>query len=250
MSDFLETKSLTVSYDGKVALYNINLKLELGKFHVVMGPNGGGKTTLIKAIAGLVPYSGKITIKNMDIRKYRKLYSIGYLAQRGAQFYDFPLSAVEVVEMGRYRFKEPSKVKREKALQFLKEVKMFSHANHPIGDLSGGQQQRVLIARALASESHIILMDEPLTGMDPRSQSSFYEMIEKIKEKHGLTIIMSSHDIGFTTAYAENVFCINRKLIPHNEVVKLLNEPEVARMYGPNFRLTKHFHLPSEEDDV
>jgi len=250
VSEFLKIESLSVLYDGKPAIENVNLELELGKFHVIMGPNGGGKTTLIKAIAGLVPYQGKITVNGMEIRKYRKIHSIGYLAQRGAQFYNFPLSAVEVVEMGRYRFKESSKTKRRKALRFLKEVEMVSHANRPIGDLSGGQQQRVLIARALATESQIILMDEPLTGMDPRSQSNFYDMIERIKEKHNLTIVMSSHDIGFTTAYAQNVFCINKKLVPHNEVVKLLNEPEISKIYGPNFRLAQHFHLPAEDDDV
>ena len=250
MNNSLDIESLTVAYEGKAAIQNVNLKLELGKFHVVMGPNGGGKTTLIKAIAGLVPYSGKITINGMDMRKYRKLHSIGYLAQRGSQFCDLPLSAVEVVEMGRYRFKESSKERRRKALQFLQEVKMTPHANRPIRDLSGGQQQRVLVARALAVESHILLMDEPLTGMDPKSQSNFYEMIEKIKERHDLTIIMSSHDVGFTTAYAQNIFCINKKLVPHREVVKLLNEPEIVNMYGANFRLAKHFHLPSEEDDV
>lgn len=250
MKELLEIKNLSVTYDGKIAVKNVNLKLELGKFHVIMGPNGGGKTTLIRAIAGLIPYSGKISVNGIDMKKYRKSHSIGYLAQRGSQFYDMPLSAIEVVEMGRYRFKENSNDRRKNALKFLEEVDMVSRADYPIGDMSGGQQQRVLIARALATESKIMLMDEPLTGMDPKSQSNFYEMVERIKKKHGLTIIMSSHDIGFTTAYAENVFCINRELVPHNEVVKLLNEPEVVKMYGPNFRLTKHYHLHSEEDDV
>ncbi len=250
MSDWLEIRDLSVVYDDKVAIHDVNVKLELGKFHVIMGPNGGGKTTLIKAIAGLVPYKGTIRIAGIDMKKYTKKNSLGYLAQRGAQFLSFPMSTLEVVEMGRYRFKERALIRKKKALDFLSEVGMQAHAQRPIGALSGGQQQRVLIARALATESKLIIMDEPLTGMDPKSQSSFFEMIEKIKEKYALTIIMSSHDVGFTTAYAENVFCINGTIVPHNEVVKLLNEPEIAKLYGPNFRLTKHFHLPMEEKDV
>ncbi len=249
-NEYLEISNLTVHYEDKIAIHDVNIKLELGKFHVVMGPNGGGKTTLIKAIAGLVPYSGTIKIGETDMRKYTKRHSLGYLAQRGAQFYSFPMNALEVVEMGRYRFKERANVKRRKAFYFLKEVGMESNAQRPIGMLSGGQQQRVLIARALATESKLIIMDEPLTGMDPRSQSSFFEMVENVKEKYGLTIIMSSHDVGFTTAYAENVFCINGTIVPHSDVVRLLNEPEIAKLYGPNFRLTKHFHLPTEEKDV
>lgn len=253
MKQFLEIKSVTARYDNHIAISNISIKLELGKFHVIMGPNGGGKTTLIRAIAGLIPYSGKITIEDMDAKIYRKKNSIGYLAQRGAQFHDFPLNALEVVEMGRYRFKETSHVRKEKSLKFLEEVEMSSHVNDPIENLSGGQQQRVLIARALATESKLMLMDEPLTGMDPRTQSKFYEMLERLKKEHSLTIIMSSHDVGFTTAYAENVFCINRSLVPHNEAVKLLEEPEVVKLYGPNICLAKHYHTPSngsEEEDV
>ncbi len=249
MKQFLEIKSVTAGYDGHVAISNISIKLELGKFHVIMGPNGGGKTTLIRAIAGLISYDGKIIVENVDIKKYRKKNSIGYLAQRGAQFYDFPLSALEVVEMGRYRFKETNHAKKEKSFEFLKEVRMASHAGVPIANLSGGQQQRVLIARALATESKLMLMDEPLTGMDPRTQSEFYEMLEHLKREHSLTVIISSHDVGFTTAYAENVFCINKCLVPHSEAVKLLEEPEITKLYGPNICLTKHYHTSSEEED-
>ena len=249
MKRFLEIKSVTARYDSHIAISNISINLELGKFHVIMGPNGGGKTTLIRAIAGLIPYNGKIMIEGVDAKKYRKKNSIGYLAQRGAQFYDFPLSALEAVEMGRYRFKETNHIRKEKSLEFLEEVKMASHANIPIGNLSGGQQQRVLIARALATESKLMLMDEPLTGMDPRTQSKFYEMLERLKEEHSLTIILSSHDLGFTTAYAENVFCINRSLVPHSEAVRLLKEPEVMKLYGPNIRLAKHYHISSNESE-
>ncbi len=246
---FLFINSVTVRYDHLVAIYKVSIKLALGKFHVIMGPNGGGKTTLIKAIAGLIPYEGQIKIDGLNMKKYLKKYSIGYLAQRGAQFQSFPLTVLQVVEMGRYRFRESKAVRKEHAMQYLDEVKMSSLASHPIGDLSGGQQQRVLIARALATESKLIIMDEPLTGMDPRSQSRFYEMIEHIKEKHSLTIIMSSHDIGFTTAYAENVFCINKRLVPHDEAAKLLKEPEIKKLYGPNIHLVEHHHLSSEEEE-
>ncbi len=248
---FLTIDSVTVRYDHYVAISKISTKLALGKFHVIMGPNGGGKTTLIKAIAGLVAYEGRIEMDGLDMKKYLKKHPIGYLAQRGAQFQSFPLTVYQVVEMGRYRFKESRMVRKEHVMRYLQEVKMTSLAKRPISELSGGQQQRVLIARALATESKLMIMDEPLTGMDPRSQSKFYEMIERIKEEHSLTIIMSSHDIGFTTAYAENVFCINKRLVPHSEAAKLLKEPEIRKLYGPNIHLVEHHHLSSgEEEDV
>ncbi len=241
--------SLTVRYDHRVAISKISIKLDLGKFHVIMGPNGGGKTTLIRAIVGLVPYEGKIEIDGLNMKKYLKKHPIGYLAQRGAQFQSFPLTVLQVVEMGRYHFKESKAVRKKHARQYLNEVKMDSLANRSIGELSGGQQQRVLIARALATESKLMIMDEPLTGMDPRSQSKFYEMIERIKERYSLTIIISSHDVGFTTAYAENVFCINKHLVPHDEAAKLLNDPEIKKIYGSKIRLVEHHHLPSEEKE-
>ncbi len=247
---YLSLRSVSVKYDRKAVVSNLSIDLELGKFHVAMGPNGGGKTTVIRAVAGLVPYDGEISIDGIGHKKYLKSNSIGYLAQRGAQFYPFPITALEVVEMGRYRFKEPKSIRRKKALGFMKEVGMSEHASKPIDEMSGGQQQRVLIARALATESRLLLLDEPLTGMDPQAQSRFYDMVKNIKEHFGLTIVMSSHDTGFTTEYADNVFCINKGIVPHKSAARLLNETEISKLYGPNIKFVEHDHLPSEEDDV
>lgn len=247
----LALNSVTVRYDQKIAIFKVSLELEKGKLHVLMGPNGGGKTTLIRAAAGLIPYRGEIKIYGIDSREYLRRHAIGYLAQRGSTVYDFPMTALGIVEMGRYRFRESRESKREKAMEFLDEVDMAQYAHSPIGKLSGGQQQRVLIARALATESKLLLLDEPLTGMDPRSQSKFYDMLDSLKKKHELTILMSNHDVGFTTAYAENVMCINKELVPREQVARLFSEPEVEKLYGPNICLIEHHHLPSkEEDDV
>lgn len=246
----LALDSVSVRYDRKIVVSNVSIDLELARFHVIMGPNGGGKTTVIRAIAGLVPYEGRISIDGIEHKKYLRSNSIGYLAQRGAQFYSFPISAAEVVEMGRYRFRESKALRREKAMGFIEEVEMGEHASKPIDEMSGGQQQRILIARALATESKLLILDEPLTGMDPQSQSRFYEMIKNVKERFGLTIVMSSHDTGFTTEYADNVFCINKGLVPHKHAAKLLSEPKISKLYGPNIRFVEHDHLHSEEDDV
>ncbi len=241
--------SVSVRYGEKEAIANVSMKLEKGKLHVLMGPNGGGKTTLIRAIAGLVPFKGKIKIYGIESHEYLKRHSIGYLAQRGETVYDFPMTAIEVVEMGRYGTKESRKLRREKAMKFLEEVNMETYAHVPIGELSGGQQQRVLLARALATESKLMLLDEPLTGMDSRAQSRFYRMLNSLRARHALTILIASHDMGFTTAYAENIMCINKTMVSRECIAKLLAEPEIKELYGPNIHLVKHYHLPQEEDN-
>jgi zinc transport system ATP-binding protein len=246
----IEMDSVTVRYYDRKIVSNISVTIDDGKFHVIMGPNGGGKTTLMKALVGLLPYEGKIKIDGIDHKKYIKDHSIGYLAQRGTQFSSFPIPAIEVVEMGRYRFKDSRKMRKNKAYDFLKIIGMEKFANKRIDEMSGGQQQRILMARALATESKILVLDEPLTGMDPQAQSMFYEMIKNIKENFALTVIMSSHDVGFVSEYADNILCINGVLIPHGKAAKVLSSEDIAQLYGLNIGIVEHHHLHSDKDDV
>ncbi len=244
----IKIDSLIVRYDNFQALSIPALVIEDGKFHVIMGPNGGGKTTFIKALVGLLPYQGRIEIDGMDHKRYLKKNSIGYLAQRGSQFSQFPITVLEVVEMGRYRFKEPAHIRKEKAFEFLKIFEMEKFSSKIINELSGGQQQRVLMARSLATESKILILDEPLTGMDPKAQSLFYDMVKRVKDNFKLTVIMSSHDVGFISEYADNIICINRELIPHDKSARVLTCTEVSQLYGPKIGVVDHHHLSGKDD--
>lgn len=246
----IKINSLSVRYDEFVVISNLSIILEDAKFHAIMGPNGGGKTTFIKALVGLLPYDGEIEIDGIDHRSYLKKNSIGYLAQRGSQFAQFPITVLEVVEMGRYRFKESRNMRKSKSFEYLKIFEMDEFAGKNINELSGGQQQRVLMARALATESKIFILDEPLTGMDPKAQSLFYSMIKRIKDEFKLTIIMASHDIGFISEYADNIICINREIVLHDKSAKIISCPEMSQLYGPKIGIVEHHHLDSEKDDV
>ncbi len=243
----VKVDDLTVRYDGRIAISKISVTFDDGKFHFVMGPNGGGKTTLVRAIVGFLPYEGKIEIDGVEHSKYLKKNSIGYLAQRGFQFFSFPMTAIEVVEMGRYRFKENISERRRSAMRFLKALEMDEFWNKRIDEMSGGQQQRVLMARALATESKILVLDEPLTGIDSKAQSLFYDMIERIKEKFQLTVIMTTHDVGFVSKYADDVLYINKEIVPHDKAEKVLSDAEIELLYGPKMEIADR-HLTKNEN--
>jgi zinc transport system ATP-binding protein len=233
----VEISSLYYSIGKKEILKDINLELEEGRFLGIVGPNGGGKTTLLKLILGLLtPSKGVIKILGLSPFEAVKQGLFGYLPQSLRAELNFPARAIDVVLMGLYgkigymRF--PSKVHREKAIKALSTMAMDHSAFEAFGALSAGQQQRVLAAMALAGEPRILILDEPSTGIDVVGQEDFYHLLKGLQKRLGLTIIMVSHDIGAVTGYVDEIACLNRTLHFHGSPVGAFSEEVLSRLYG------------------
>jgi zinc transport system ATP-binding protein len=216
--DALAIRHLYAGYGHQMVLQDVNLAVKPLDFIGIVGPNGGGKTTLFKVVLGLIPAaSGQVRIMGKSIVEGRR--HIGYVPQLMAFDRDFPISVWEVVQMGRlgsrgllrpYTGKDNSIVE-----DALSKVDMLEHAEWPLGELSGGQQQRTYIARALATEPDILLLDEPLASVDPEASASIYELLHELNAE--TTILIASHDIGAISSHVHTVACLNRELFYHGE---------------------------------
>ncbi len=209
-------KDVWVNYGEFTALEGVNLSIFQHDFLGIIGPNGGGKSTLLKVLLGLVrPNSGFVSVFGKPPEQARS--QIGYVSQRYSFDRDFPVSVWDVVMMGRYgktglfrRYNRDDRVAAEKALA---RVDMLGNRGKQIGSLSGGQQQRVFVARALVAEPKLLLLDEPTASIDPTMQTEFYELLQELKKT--LTIVMVSHDIGAVSVYVDKIACLNRQLYYH-----------------------------------
>ncbi len=214
--ELVRLEDVWVHYDHVAVLEDVNLSIKQEDFLGIIGPNGGGKTTLLKVILGLVkPSSGKASILGGTPQRNRKF--IGYVAQNSLFDRDFPISVQDVVLMGRYgrvglvkRFSEDDK---RAALEALQNVEMLDYKDKQIGKLSGGEQQRVLIARALVAKPWMLLLDEPTTGVDMPMQTEFYELLARLK--HSMSIVLVSHDISAVSVYVDKIACLNHQLYYH-----------------------------------
>ena len=233
-------ENLSVNYGHTVALSDVCLDVFEGEFLGIIGPNGGGKSTLLKAILGLTPhYSGKIEIFSESGAKARE--KIGYVPQFAAIDKKFPISVLEVVmtglmKGGMHPFFAYKKSDREKAFQYLEKVGISTLANRQIAQLSGGEFQRLLIARALAVDPEILLLDEPTASVDPASRESIYELLSVLNEK--MTIILVTHDMLAISSKVEKIACLNRELVYHGEPE--LNEAVMGHLYGCPVDLIAH----------
>ena len=237
--EVIRLEDVWLYYDGMPALEGINLSLYKDDFLGIIGPNGGGKTTLLRLLLGLAkPSRGRITILGEPPNKGRK--HVGYLPQRSLFDSDFPASVLEVVLMGRLghtvMFRRYNSADREAAIEALKRVGMLEHKDQQIGKLSGGQQQRVFVARALASDPQILLLDEPMANVDTPMQAGFYELLDSLKRK--MTIVMVSHDIGVVSAYVDKIACLNRRLYYHG--TKDLTKHDLEEAYQCPVDLIAH----------
>ncbi len=230
-------KHVSFKRGSKVILDDITFCIDQGIFLGVIGPNGGGKTTLLKLILGDLPQqSGRIEIFGnslSDSRADRAL--IGYVPQRSDIDQNFPATALDVVLMGAVAkaglFRRIPRETRQRAMHLLEKTGIADLANRPIGRMSGGQQQRVYIARALINEPRLLILDEPTVGLDSTSQKQFLHLVEELKQEFGLTVIMVSHDIGQLAHYADQMACLNRKLHFH-ERSALLTDQIISHVYS------------------
>lgn len=211
-------RNLWAGYGNEPVLEDINLSVKELDFIGLIGPNGGGKTTLLKVLLGLLPPArGEVRILGQSVREGRR--RIGYVPQVVEFDHDFPISVWEVARMGRLgkrrllqRF---SAEDDEIVAQALRRVEMLGLRDRPIGELSGGQRQRTYIARALATEPQILLLDEPTASVDPQVSASIYELLSRLNDR--VTILMISHDMSAISSYVKTVGCLNRRLFYHGE---------------------------------
>lgn len=214
--EVVKLEDVWVFYDGMPALEGVNLSINQGDFLGIIGPNGGGKTTLLKVILGLVkPSRGKVKVLGTSPDRGRR--SVGYVSQYSLFDRDFPISVWDVVLMGRLEraglFKRYGEGDRTAAIQTLQTVGMLDLKDQQIGKLSGGQLQRVFIARALLTEPRLMLLDEPMASVDTVMQTEFYELLERLKQR--MAIVLVSHDIGAVSVYVDKIACLNHQLFYH-----------------------------------
>jgi len=230
----LELHDLTVAYHRKPVLYGIDAQIPAGNLVGVIGPNGAGKSTLIKAVMGLLPISGG-WVKVFG-KSYREACSrVGYVPQRESVDWDFPVNVMEVVLMGRYGKiglgQRPRAEDRDIARDCLEKVKMLPFANRQIGNLSGGQQQRVFLARALAQESDLYLMDEPFVGVDAATEAAIIEILRELKSR-GKTLIVVHHDLATAREYFDMLLLLNMRLVEFGPVNKVFTPEILQKTYG------------------
>ena len=215
-TEIVRLEDVWARYDGVPVLEGVSLSVEQGDFLGIIGPNGGGKTTLLKVILGLVkPTHGGISVMGKPPRQNRR--DVGYVPQYNLFDRDFPISVLDTVLMGRSGVvglvRRYSKEDRKIARQALRTVGMLKYQNSQVGKLSGGEQQRIFIARALVSQPKLLLLDEPTASVDSAMQTEFYELLEGLKKD--MAIIMVSHDLSAVSIYVDKIACLNRRLYYH-----------------------------------
>ncbi len=229
-------------YQGEHAvLEDINLQLFPGDFLGLIGPNGGGKSTLLKAMLGLIkPDRGEIAIFGLPPAAARS--RMGYVPQKTVFDRSFPVKVLDVVLMGRYSRKgllhRYGRQDRQAALRALADVGMADRAGRQIGALSGGEQQRVFVARSLVSDPELLLLDEPTAGIDSAQQTDFYDLLCHLNRDLGIAIVLVSHDVTAVSSYVSKIACLNQRLYYHGSM-ELSNE-DIEKAYGCPVEMIAH----------
>ena len=231
--------NISFAYKQRNVLENVDLVINKGEFASIVGPNGGGKTTLIKLILGLIkPDKGSIQVFGKSPKKARHL--IGYMPQYAHLDMDFPASVMDVVLMGRLKKSNLwfSKKDRTEAFNAIDELGMSSYVNTGFNELSGGQKQRILIARALCNSPDILLLDEPTANVDHQTEENLFSILKNLNSK--MTILLVSHDLGFVSKYVKSVICVNRQVVIHPTT--MINGAMIKDIYHGDLKMVRHDH--------
>lgn len=239
MENAISVTDLTVAYQDRPVLWDIDLEVPPGIMMGIVGPNGAGKTTLLKALLGLnKPAAGQVLIFGKPYAQQRRL--VGYVPQRGSVDWDFPTNVQDVVMMGRYGvlgwIRRPGKEERRLAFQALEQVNMLEYANRQISQLSGGQQQRVFLARALVQDARLYLMDEPFQGVDAVTERSIVNLLHGLREA-GKTVVVVHHDLQTVSEYFDWATLINVRRVASGRVAEVFNEENLRKTYGGRLAL-------------
>jgi len=238
----VEMSDLSFSYDGSSVLADVRLSVQCGDFVGVVGPNGGGKTTLLKLILGLLrPSSGWVRV--FGERPHRTRNRIGYVPQSFAAPGGFPVTTIEVVLTGRLRSRGPvgryGHADRRAAEAALERVGLADHADRPLGSLSGGQRQRALIARGLTAGTDMLVLDEPTAHVDFAAENEIHTVLQDVNRD--MTIILVTHDLSFVTSAVRTVFCVNRRVTRHEtHAVDDATDDLIRRMYASGKKMVLH----------
>ncbi|MCX6771833.1 MAG: metal ABC transporter ATP-binding protein [Candidatus Micrarchaeota archaeon] len=242
----IEFKNVTFSYGKQPAVDKATFSIEKGDFVGMIGPNGSGKTTVVKLMLGLLtPDSGSIRVFGKEISGFHDWQRVGYVPQKATNFdQNFPASVFEVASMGMASkaglMKQLSKADHGAVEKALEVAGISGLRNSRIGDLSGGQQQRVFIARALVSEPDLLILDEPTVGVDQKAQHEFYLLLGELNRKRGMTLVLISHDVGVVAKNAGKIACVNAGVTMHDASSGI--DSALLCAYGNDMGRVPHHH--------
>jgi ABC-type Mn2+/Zn2+ transport system ATPase subunit len=237
----LEVRDLAAGYGAGPAIEGITFAVRPGQMVGVIGPNGAGKTTLFKAILGLIPIlRGRMLLHDADAHSQRAM--MGYLPQLDEIERTFPVSVADVVMMGRYPrigwSRRPGAEDAAAVRHALQRVDLLDRAHTQIGKLSGGQLQRVLLARVLAQDPHLLLLDEPVSGVDTTTQHAIFGVLEELRDK-GKTVVVATHDLNCVVERFDQVLCLNGRLVAYGPPAEAFREEILERTYGSHLMIVK-----------